>query len=238
MDMKKMLGAGAAGLLIGGGAVALAGQDGGLSADPGRARIEAVVREYILANPEIIPEAIDRLQSKTLTQAIDSNRAAYETPFGSAWAGAEKGDVILVEFFDYACGFCRQSNPAIERLLAEDKGLKVVWRDWPVLGPDSQEAASLSLAAAQQGKFGMFHNELFALGRPTPAALTEVRNKLAIAAPEASNAIRSELDSNRRLAAAINATGTPTFIVGDKVLQGAVGYDALKEAIAAARAQS
>ena len=136
-----------------------------------RARIEVVVRDYILDHPDIIPEAIDRLRHRELAQAIEANRAAYETPFANAWAGAKDGDVVLVEFFDYACGYCRKSNADIDRLLAEDKKLKVVWREYPVLGQDSLIAAEASLVAARQGKFRQFHDALFAKARPTPDAI-------------------------------------------------------------------
>ena len=228
-----MAGAGIAGLIVGGAAVALAGQ--GPSADPGRAEVEGIIRDYILANPEIIPEAVKRLQQRELGQAIDANRAAFETPFASAWAGAEDGDVVLVEFFDYACGFCRKSNPDIERLLAEDENLKVVWRELPVLGPDSQSAAEVSLAAARSGKFREFYETLFELGRPTAATIAEAKAAVGVtAAPSAD--FQAEIEKNYELARAVNASGTPTFVVGDQVLQGAVGYEALKEAIAEARA--
>jgi protein-disulfide isomerase len=221
-----------AGVLAGGGAVALAL---GQQADPRRAEIEQVVRDYVLAHPEIIPEAMERLQQREVAKVVDANRAAYETPFGSAWAGARGGDVVLVEFFDYACGFCRQSNPDVERLLKEDSNLKVVWREWPVLGPDSLAAAEVSLAAARQGKFRQFHETLFDRGRPTAETLAEARNAVGITAG-ASPEFRAELEKNYELARAIGATGTPVFVVGDQVLQGAVGYDALKKAVAEARA--
>jgi protein-disulfide isomerase len=237
MDRKTMLGAGLGGLLVGAAAMALAGQGGGTSLGSDRAQIETIVREYILANPEIIPEAVKRLQDRDLAKAIDANRAAFETPFAGAWAGAKEGDVVLVEFFDYACGFCRKSNPDIDRLLAEDRKLKVVWRELPVLGPDSQAAAEASLAAAKAGKFRAFHEKLFALGRPTAATIAEAKKAVGVtggAAPE----FRAEVEKNYELARSVQASGTPTFLVGDKVLQGAVGYDALKEAIAAARAGS
>ncbi len=231
-----MVGAGLVGLVIGGAAVALAGQGTKFSADPERARIEKIVREYILANPEIIPEAVDRLQGKQMAKVIAENRAAIETPFHSAWAGAQNGDVVLVEFFDYACGYCRKSNPDIERLLVEDKKLKVVWRELPVLGPDSQAAAEVSLAAAKQGKFKRFHDQLFAAGRPTAAAVKGAQVAAGVVPEPGAAEFRAEIEKNYELARAINATGTPTFVVGDQVLQGAVGYEALKEAIARARA--
>jgi len=228
-----------AGIVIGGAAVALAtGQLGGGSNEPGRQRIEKIVHDYVLANPEIIPQAMQRLQSREMAKAVDLNRAAFETPFASAWAGAEKGDVVLVEFFDYACGFCRKSNPDIDRLLAEDKNLKVVWRELPVLGPDSVAAAQASLAAARQGKFRQFYDSMFEAGRPTPGAVAQTRQAVGIAAAPVSPDMQAEIEKNYRLAQSINATGTPTFVVGDQVLQGAVGYEALKDAIGAARART
>jgi protein-disulfide isomerase len=141
-----------------------------------------------------------------------------------------------VEFFDYACGYCRKSNEDVERLLAEDPRLKVVWRELPVLGADSEAAAELSLAAAAQGRFRPFYDRLFAAGRPTADAIANVSAELGVRPTPDAPAIRAELDKNLQLARAINATGTPTFVVGDQVLQGAVGYDALKQAIAEARA--
>ena len=233
---RKSVLAGLIGLAAWAGAVALAdGRLGGAS-EPGRERIEKIVHDYVLANPEIIPQAMERLQSREMAKAVDANRAAFETPFGNAWAGAEKGDVVLVEFFDYACGFCRKSNPDIDRLLAEDKNLKVVWRELPVLGPDSMAAAQASLAAAAQGKFRQFYDTLFEAGRPTAATVAQVRQAVGVAAAPASPDMQAEIAKNYQLAQSINATGTPTFVVGDRVLQGAVGYEALKEAIGAARA--
>lgn len=230
----KSVVAGLAGLVVGGAAVAVATG----WTDPDRARTERIVRAYLLEHPEIIPEAMQRLQDRELAKVVNANRAAYETPFGSAWAGAEDGDVVLVEFFDYACGFCRQSNPDVERLLAEDDNLKVVWRELPVLGPDSIAAAQASLAAAKQGKFRTFHKALFGAGRPTPANVAQAQRAVGVTAGTATADITREIDDNYRLAGAVNANGTPLFIVGDKVLQGAVGYEALKAAIADARTRS
>ena len=233
-NRTRMIAAGIGGLLIGGTAVALASGDGPVSGD--RAQIERIVRDYVLAHPEIIPEAMQRLQDGKMAAVVDQNRAAFETPFGSAWAGAERGDVVLVEFFDYACGYCRKSNADIDRLLREDKQLKVVWRELPVLGPDSQAAAELSLAAARQGRFKQYFEQLFASGRPASDTIARVQTAVGVRSEAGAPELQAELDKNFQLARAINATGTPTFVVGDKVLQGAVGYEALKQAIAEARA--
>ena len=154
----------------------------------------------------------------------------------AAWAGAADGDVVLVEFFDYACPYCRATNGDVDRLLREDPRLKVVWRELPVLGPDSEAAARVSLAAARQGRFRQFHERMFALGRPTEAVVAAAARRRGVRREgESAEAAAPSSPAIIELARAIGASGTPTFVVGDRVLQGAVGYDALKAAIAAAR---
>jgi protein-disulfide isomerase len=230
---KTGLIAGAAGLAIGALAVLLYYGVGA----PGRAQTEAIVRDYILDHGEILPQALERAQQRQSSAAVGRHRAAIETPWHGAWAGAADGDVVLVEFFDYACGYCRASNPDVERLLREDPRLKVVWRELPVLGPDSQAAAHVSLAAAEQGRFRQFHERVFALGaRPTAAVVAQAAQEAGVRPGPPTEAGRAEMARNVTLAQNIGASGTPTFVVGDRVLQGAVGYEALKEAIAAARA--
>jgi len=209
---------------------------------PQREAIDAMVRQYILANPEIIPEAINRLQEREVAKLLDSNRAEIEKPFGSAWAGNPDGDVVLVEFFDYACPYCRASKNDVDRLLAEDKNLKVVYRDFPVLGPASDEAAMASLSAAQQGRYGAYHDAMFEGGRPSKekviAAVRRARLDEVRTARDLNSApLRAELTKNLDLGRALGLTGTPAYVIGDRILAGAVGYDELKKAIEAARAK-
>jgi protein-disulfide isomerase len=194
------------------------------------------VRAYLLEHPEVLPEAMDRLRAREAAQAVDRNRDPIETPFHSAWAGAADGDVVLVEFFDYACGYCRASNADVERLLREDPRLKVVWREFPVLGPNSEQAAIASLAAARAGRFRAFHDRMFAAGRPSEASIAATRSAVGVGDATLTDEFRAELQRNFEIARALGATGTPTFVVGDQVLQGAVGYEALKAAIEEARA--
>jgi len=208
---------------------------------PQRAAIDAMVRQYILEHPEIIPEAINRLQEREVTKLLDSNRDEIETPFASAWAGNPNGDVVLVEFFDYACPYCRASKADVDRLLAEDKGLKVVYRDFPVLGPASDEAALASLSAAQQGKYKAFHGAMFASGRPSREKIIDnVRrarlNEAQTARDLNSGALKAEIQKNLDLGRALGLTGTPAYVIGNRILSGAVGYDEIKGAIAEARA--
>lgn len=226
--------AGLGGLAIGGAAVA---GYYGFSA-PDRAATERIVHEYVLDHGEILEEAMNRLRQRQVAATVAQHRAALERPFHSAWAGAADADVVLVEFFDYACGYCRAANPDVERLLREDRRLKVVWRELPVLGPDSQAAALVSLGAARQGRFRAFHERMFALGRPSEGVVAQALAETAVQREGETEEGRAELARNFELARAVNATGTPTFVVGDEVFQGAVGYEILKRAIAAARRRS
>ena len=202
---------------------------------PDRAGTEAIVRDYLLEHGEIIFEAVERHRSRQSARAIGSQRAALETPFHGAWAGAADGDVVLVQFFDYSCGYCRQSNADIDRLLREDSRLKVIWREYPVLGPESDAAARMSMAAARQGRFREFHAQMFGLGRPTAALLQQAAQQAGVQPEPESAEMRAELARNTQMGRLIEAQGTPTFVVGDEVLHGAVGYEALRAAIARAR---
>jgi protein-disulfide isomerase len=199
---------------------------------------ERMVRDAILANPEMLVEAGQTLRDRQYAETLDPIRASVERPFYSSWKGAKKPDVTLTYFYDYACGYCRQSNPDIERLLKEDKGLRVVYRELPILGPDSVAAARVSLAASKVGKFAAYHDALYAAGRPSPETIALAARAAGVPAqPTADPAQEAELKANMTLAGQLGATGTPLFVVGDRVINAAVGYDALKEAVKAARAK-
>ena len=230
--------AGIVGLVAGGAAVAVATGTGTGAADPDRASIEAVVRDYILNHPEIIPEAMTRLQGRETAKLLAANRAAIETPFAGAWAGAKDGNVTLVMFSDYSCGYCRTSVSDVDRLIAEDRKLKVVWRELPILGPGSEQAARASLMAAKQGKYLDFHRRMFAAGAPNPVKLASVSSAAGVkAAANVAPDITREIEANIALARTLGLTGTPSWVIGDRVLSGAVGYAELKKAVAEVRAK-
>jgi protein-disulfide isomerase len=197
-----------------------------------------IVRQGMLADPKILTDAADALRDAQYEPVLTANRAAIETPFASSWKGAAKPDVTLVEFFDYACPYCKASNPSIDRLIQEDKGLRVVYRELPILGPDSVTAARLSLEASQAGRFAKFHDTLWATGRPSPETNATAAQAADIAPqPKEDPAIEGELKRNFQLAGQLGATGTPLFVIGNRVMNGAAGYDTLKEAIAVARSR-
>lgn len=208
-----------------------------------KAAIEAIVRAYILENPEIIPEAVQKLQGKQAAKRIASVRAEIETPFAASYAGNPNGDVVLVEYSDFACGFCRQSVSDVARLVNEDKNLKIVFHELPILSDESRIAAAWGMAAAQQGKYYAFYKAMFGAGRPSQATIEQAAKTAALdmAAARAFVATKqadSVIDSNIRIAQQLEFSGTPSWVVGNKVLNGAVGYDELKAAIDEARAAS
>lgn len=196
------------------------------------------VRAYLLANPEVIPEAMEKLQARQARQSVVANRIAVETPFPGAVAGNPRGDVTLVEFYDYNCGYCRASLPTVRRLIRQDPNLRVVFRELPILAPSSRTAARASLAAAAQGKFNAFHDALFGAGRVTDATVSSAAriagvdlSKLPALAPR----IDAELTRTFDTAGKLGIGGVPGWVIGDRVLSGAMSQDDLARAIADAR---
>jgi protein-disulfide isomerase len=204
--------------------------------DPGDAAFGTRVRAYILGHPEIVREAAEKLR-------IAPYRTAIETPYAGAWAGNPGGDVTMVVFTDYNCPYCRATTPEIDRLLASDPKLKVVWREMPVLGPGSDAAAAAALAAARLGRYYPFHRALFSGGHPDAGGIAAAAKVAGIvpgslAAGSKSPAVQAEIQSNLELARALQIGATPFFVIGNHTIQGAVGYDRLAAAVAAVRSDA
>ncbi len=224
---------------LGGGVVGAALTAGGLMLAGPQLLGERMVRGALVSKPEIMLEAGDALRDKQYAETLQPIRAALERPFFSSWKGAAKPEVTLTYFYDYSCGYCRLSNPDIERLLKEDKGLRVVYREFPILGAESVTAARVSLAASKAGTFAQYHDALYAAGRPDANTIALAAKAAGVsAAPVEDPAQEAELRANMTLASQLGATGTPLFIVGNRVMNSAVGYDGLKAAIEAARKAS
>ncbi|MFC3440386.1 DsbA family protein [Sphingobium rhizovicinum] len=205
-----------------------------------KAAIEKIVHDYILEHPEIIPQAVEKLQAKRMSGTIEAARSTLETPYAGAWEGAANADVTVVEFFDYACGYCRASLPDLAKLVGSDAKVKIVYRELPILSEESSDAAKVSLLAAERGQYMAYHKALYGAGKVTRDTIVAAAAKAGITRSEAESAIASskydaEIQSNIALAQKLQASGTPTFVIGDQVLNGAVGFDALKEGVAAAR---
>ncbi len=198
------------------------------------------VRAYLLANPDVIPEAMQRLQDRETGKAVAQHRAAIVDPFPGAISGNPNGKTTVVAYMDYACGYCRHSLPAIAELVAADSDIRIVYRELPVLSEESRVAAAWSLAAAEQGKFMPFHEALYAAGRLSEATIRQAaataRLDVARAERYAQSApVQAEIGKNLQIASMLGMSGTPAWVVGNRVLAGAQTKEQLAEAVKAAR---
>ncbi|MSO71963.1 MAG: DsbA family protein [Alphaproteobacteria bacterium] len=210
--------------------------------------VRALVRDYILQNPEIVSEAVRLLQEREQAQTLQKQRQAFAALEGDIFhdpstpiLGNPKGDVTIVEFFDYRCGYCKQAAPAIAKLLEEDRNIRLVVKEFPILGPESVVAARAALAAGKQNKYAPFHWALLnAKGQLDEAQVMRIAGQVGLdtkqlrqdmAAPEIEAAIKRSYG----LAEALQIRGTPAFIVGEELVPGAVDLPALKALVAKAR---
>lgn len=192
-------------------------------------------RAFLLESPEILPEMAEAYRSQEAAKQLASVRDEVVEPFPGAVLGNPNGTKLLVEFTDYNCPYCEASLEDVTRLIAEDPELKVVVREWSIFD-GSEIAARMALAAAMQGKYPEFHEAMFRLGPASPetveAAAREAGLDLERAqADAASDAVSVELARNLSLAQQLGFSGTPAWVTGNTVIGGAVGFDALKEAV-------
>ncbi len=216
-----------------------------------RDAIEQVVKQYLVRNPEVLQEAIAELekrqadaQRKAQAAALAETRGALMTsPHGNVF-GNPAGDVTLVEFFDYNCGYCKRALADIRALIKSDAKLKVVLKDLPVLGPESVEATRVALAVKQQSsgdKLFEYHSRLLetrgrvggeqALKLAREMGFDMARLQRDLGGPE----VKAAMAENSELGEKLALTGTPAFVIGDEVISGAVGVEPLRQAIAMTR---
>lgn len=211
--------------------------------DSQKTEIESIVRSYLLANPEVLEEAFSALQERrreaesvAQRDAVAENKEALVNSPRQVVLGNPDGDVTLVEFFDYNCGYCRQAAEDLDKLISNNPKLRVVLKEFPVLGPPSVEAAQVGIAVNEvaPGRYGEFHDALLGSeGRVDGKAALALVEKLGIdrAAVEKamdSDVVQATIEEVYGLANTLSLTGTPSYVVGDAVYVGAVGYDTLQ----------
>jgi protein-disulfide isomerase len=220
--------------------------------DAQRVEIERIIRNYLIKNPEVLQEAIAELEKHQARNEAEKSKAAIkenaELLFNSprhVVVGNPNGDVTFVEFFDYNCGYCKRAMADMTALMETDAKLKVVLKEFPVLGPGSQDAARVGVAVRMQDKTGKkyldFHQRLMtgrgqvdkarALAAAKQAGLDVAR----IEKDMASDEVRISLEESFKLADKLGVNGTPAYVIGNEVVVGAVGLDALREKINSAR---
>jgi protein-disulfide isomerase len=255
MTLARFLRFGALALLIG--AIALPNQTSAAdSSSPvpqsslpkDRAGLDQAIHDYLMAHPEVVLDALKAAQQQADAQAAEQSRRVVSTKQtelqGSSddlVQGNPKGDVTLVEFFDYRCPYCKQVEPALDALLKDDSKLRIVYKEFPILGEASVFATRVALAAKKQGKYAAFHRAMMAtkgdigdeavLNVAISLGLDINKIKADMSAPE----IDKLIDQNYALADALNIQGTPAIIVGDTLIPGAVDLDTLRKDVAAAR---
>ena len=219
-----------------------------LAADTPKDAFEGRVRSYLLDHPEVIIEAVRRFERRqqaaeqTEAQTVVKKRAdeILRDP-DSPVAGNPDGDVTLVEFFDYNCPYCRQVAPIMEKASAADPKLRIVYKEFPILGPNSTLAAKAALAIHRQGKYAAFHHALMqGRGSIDEARVMDAAGKVGADVSRMKTdmkdaAIEAAIDKNLALARALRINGTPGFIIGDQILRGATDLETLQALIREAR---
>ena len=213
-----------------------------------KTEIEKIVHDYLMEHPEVIREAIQALQAKeeeskadAQTQSVLQNKDALFNDPETPVAGNPMGDVTVVEFFDYHCPYCKAVAQPLQQLLQEDKGVRLVLKEFPILGEDSVLAAHAALAGRGQGKYWEFHQALMEhRGKFDMDVIKTIAAKVGLdpaklEADMGQQQIEPLISANHKLAQTLDISATPTFIIGDQVVEGGVPLDRLKELIQKAR---
>jgi protein-disulfide isomerase len=215
----------------------------------GKLAIEKIVRNYLIANPEVVEEAIQALQAKREVAekkraqlAISEHRDALRGHPMTPVSGNETGDVTVVEFFDYLCGYCKRSLASMVHLLNTDKNVRVVWKELPILGPASRFAARAAMAAKEQDKYFDFHIGLMgAQGRLSQSKVMSIAANIGLDVDRLRKDMKNPkieiyLDETKQLANTLGIRGTPAFIIGNTLIPGAIDEVSMRRIIEETRA--
>jgi protein-disulfide isomerase len=212
-----------------------------------RTEIEKIVREYLISHPEVLQDVIAEMDKRQASDeaekqhaAVSENQAQIFNSNHQVTIGNAKGDVTMVEFFDYNCAFCKRALSDMLSLMKADSKLRVVLKEFPVLGEGSKEAAQVAVAARMQDKSGGkkyldFHQKLLGgRGQADKARALAVAKEVGfdmgrLEKDMASEEVNTTIEENFKLAEAMGLNGTPSYVIGSDVLVGAVGLDALRE---------
>ena len=208
-------------------------------------QVKQLALEAILENPQIIMQAVAILEQRErerATSVANTVRLQLEQDPNSPNLGNPDGDVTVIEFFDYNCPYCRKAGQTVQELLASDANVRVIYREWPILGEDSVFASRAALAARAQGKYEEFHWALMnGEGRASEASILKLARHLGLdvkklQADMTSPAVEAHIAQSNALARTLGFTGTPAFIVGDRTAPGMLSTDEITAMVAEARA--
>jgi protein-disulfide isomerase len=223
-------------------------QSTGVASGMPQDEFEARVRTYLLSHPEVIADAINALEARQGEQVVADAKAALKSrgdelfrDADSPVGGNPNGDVTLVEFFDYNCPYWRMMAPEMTEAEAADPQLRIVYKEFPILGPNSVFAAKAALAAQKQGKYVALHRALYqARAQVDEMKVLEVAGQIGLDVDRMKTdmqapAVQALLEKNAALAQALQITGTPGFVIGDQIATGAIDLKSLQSLIRGAR---
>ena len=211
--------------------------------------LDSAIRDYLMRNPEVIREAMLALQQKETAQKqlaaaenLKSLSAEIYSSADSPVGGNDKGDVSVVVFYDYFCGYCRKSLPSLQSLIDKDSAVRIVYKELPILSPESFVAAKAALAAQRQGKFSEFHQALLESDSASDEAIKAISDKLHLDYAKLQKdmndpEVAAIIDRNQKLATALGIEGTPAYLVGSQIVPGAIDADSLARMVTIERSK-
>jgi protein-disulfide isomerase len=216
-----------------------------------RAAVEQIIQDYFLKHPEFMVDVLRAAEAKLKEQKAEDARQAiterHEELLGDAGSpvgGNPDGDVTIVEFFDYRCPYCKQVEPSLEALLKEDPKIRIVYKEFPVLGPESVYATRMALAAQKQDRYAAFHQAMMAAkGKITDDVVQKIAAAAGVDVAKAKADMKApDIDAiikrNYALAEALDINGTPAFVIGTVLVPGTTDLDGLRKLVADARKPS
>ncbi|MEM1384555.1 MAG: DsbA family protein [Pseudomonadota bacterium] len=221
--------------------------------DEDRIRLHQEVRDYILSNPEIIFDAIRILEERRVDEAAQAERDVVAQHANELFAdgyshvaGNPDGDVVVVEFLDYRCGFCKRSHPEIKEMLERDPNIRLIVKEFPILGPDSVAAGRMALAAMEvdPSKYGELNDALMEFrGQLNETMAYRIARQVGYDIADLKEVAQSEiieerLQRNYSVAQSLGLQGTPSFVIGDQIVRGYLPVDQMLARVADARQAS
>ncbi len=212
-----------------------------------RVALETAIRDYLLKNPMVVREALQALdhqerqaQAQRAQEALARNQESLLADPGAPVGGNPQGDVTVVSFFDYRCSHCKRAELALEQLVARDPNVRIVYKEFPILGPDSLLAARSALAADRQGKYAEFRKALMASEQVDAAAIERIAGEVGLdlsrlKADRDAVATGEIIDRSYRLTSELDIGGTPAFVIGERLIPGAADLSALTLAVSVER---
>ena len=212
--------------------------------DSQKKEIGTIIHDYLMENPQIIFDAAEQYrqnQEEIMAKQFDDKFNQYKADLTSGpytpFVGPEDADIVVIEFFDFNCGYCKKAYPDMKKLIGEEKDVKFIFKEMPILSPSSRTTAEWALAANKQGKYWEFHQKLIMYpGSKDAKSLEKLAADVGLDVDQLKKdlkdpKIKEEIDQNLKITRELGINGTPAFIIGKTLARGYMGYDSMKDTI-------